>query len=108
DVEVKPPTRFTGSGDGQYQYCICFAYLVLAAAGTVLWTLACEAWRLVKTRPAPNYDWLLSLFRLVVGFHLMYQMITYGAMKVWCGQFPPIADYQLEATYGASSPMGLL
>ena len=35
-------------------------------------------------------------------------MLVYGAMKVWCDQFPPISDCQLEAKYGDSSPMGLL
>src|SRR5581483_9744764 len=46
--------------------------------------------------------------RLVVRFHLMFQMVVYGAIKVWCGQFPPISDGQLEVKYGDSSPMGLL
>jgi hypothetical protein len=46
--------------------------------------------------------------RLIVRFHLMYQMIIYGSLKVWCSQFPPISDVQLEAKYGDSSPMGLL
>ncbi len=107
DMEVEPPTLFTGSGDGLFQYCCCFAYLVLATAATVLWTLSSEGWRRWKTHRAPNYDWLHSLFRLVVGFHLMYLMLVYGAMKVWCRQFPPISDGQLETTYGDSSPMGL-
>ncbi len=107
-VDVELPTRFTGSGDGLYQYCLCFAYLVLAAVGAVVWTLGSEAWRLAKTHRAPDYDRLHSLFRLVVGFYLMHQMIVYGAMKVWCAQFPPITDDRLETTYGDSSPMGLL
>src|SRR5262249_23088237 len=96
------------SGDGLFPYCSCLAYLVLAAAAGLLWTLLSEGWRLWKTHRAPNYDWLHSLFRLIVGFHLMYQMLVYGAIKVWCGQFPPISDGQLEVTYGDSSPMGLL
>src|SRR5262249_19075307 len=108
NVDVEPPTRFTGSGDGLFEYCSCFAYLVVALAVTVLWTLASEAWRLGKTHRAPNYDRLHSLFRLVIGFYLVHQMLVYGAMKVWCSQFPPISDGQLEATYGDSSPMGLL
>jgi hypothetical protein len=107
-VDVEPPTRFSGSGDGLYQYCTAFAYLVLAVAATVVWTVASAAWRRWRTHRAPNCDRLHTLFRLVVRFHLMYQMIVYGAMKVWCAQFPPISDGQLEARYGDSSPMGLL
>src|SRR5262249_32410255 len=57
---------------------------------------------------APDYGRLHTLLRLIVRFHLMYQMIVYGSMKVWCAQFPPISDYQLETKYGDSSPMGLL
>jgi hypothetical protein len=107
-VDVDPPSRLTGSGDGLFQYCLCFAYLVLAAAAWMFWTLASESWRRWKTHRPPDYDRLQSLFRLVVGFHLMYMMLIYGAAKVWCSQFPPISDAQLEATYGDSSPMGLL
>src|SRR5262249_38739110 len=101
-VEVESTARITGSGDGLYQYCTCFAYLGRAAASTVLWTLGSEAWRLGKPPRAPTYDRLHSLFRLVVGFHLMYMMLVYGAAKVWCSQFPPISDGQLETTYGDS------
>src|SRR5205814_224931 len=79
-----------------------------AAGVAVLWTLGSEMWRHWKTERAPNYDWLHSLFRLIVSFHLMYMMLGYGAAKVWCSQFPPISDGQLEITYGDSSPMGLL
>src|SRR5262249_19687404 len=56
EVEVEPSARITGSGDGLYQYCTCFAYLVLAAAAAVVWTLGSEAWRLCKTHRAPDYD----------------------------------------------------
>jgi hypothetical protein len=107
-VEVEVPSRFTGSGDGLFQYCTCFAYLILAAGATLVWTIVSEAWRHWRTHRAPDYDRLHSLFRLVVSFHLMYMMLVYGAIKVWCSQFPPITDAQLEVTYGDSSPMGLL
>jgi hypothetical protein len=107
-LKVKPPTDFTGSGDRLYDYCICFAFLVAALAATVVWTAASEVWRGFLTRRRPNYDRLHTLLRAVVRFHLMYEMIVYGAAKIWCSQFPPIADFQLEAKYGDSSPMGLL
>jgi hypothetical protein len=107
-VEVEPPTDFTGSGDRLYDYCICFAFLVAALAVTVLWTAAGELWRGLRTHRPPNYDRLHTLLRAVVRFQLMYSMIVYGAAKLWCSQFPPILDTQLEVKYGDSSPMGLL
>jgi hypothetical protein len=107
-VKVEVPTRHTGSGDGLFEYCTCFAYLILAAGAGLLWTMGSEAWRLWRTHRAPDYDRLHSLFRLIVSFHLMYMMLLYGAIKVWCDQFPPISDAQMEVTYGDSSPMGLL
>jgi hypothetical protein len=108
-VEVELPSpRFTGSGDRMFEYCTCFAYLVLAGSAALIWTIGSETLRLWKTHRAPNYDWLHSLFRLIVSFHLMSMMLVYGAIKVWCSQFPPITDAQLEVTYGDSSPMGLL
>jgi hypothetical protein len=107
-VEVEPPTGFTGSGDRLFNYCTSFAYLALAVGVTVIWTILSELWRLFRTQRAPNYDRLYAVMRLIVRFHLMYQMVVYGTMKVWCAQFPPINDFQLETKYGDSSPMGLL
>jgi hypothetical protein len=107
-VEAQPPTDFTGSGDRLYDYCTCFALLVAALAVTVGWTAAGALWRTLRAHGRPNYDRLHTLLRAVVRFHLMYQMIVYGAAKVWCAQFPPVSDFQLETKYGDSSPMGLL
>jgi uncharacterized membrane protein YphA (DoxX/SURF4 family) len=107
-VETSPPTDFTGAGDRLYAYCNCFAYLTLAVGVTVVWTVASELWMRLRTRRRPSYDRLNALFRLVLRLHLMYQLILYGAMKIWCNQFPPITDFQLETKYGDSTPMGLL
>jgi hypothetical protein len=107
-VTVEHPTDPSGSGDRLFAYCTAFTDLVLAVAVTVVWTIASLLWRRWRGRGRPDYDRLHAWMRLVVRFHLMYQMIVYGAIKIWCGQFPPIADLQLEAKYGDSSPMGLL
>lgn len=107
-VAVEHPTDPSGSGDRLFAYCTAFTDLVLAVGVTVVWTGASVLWRRWRGRGRPYYDRLHAWMRLVVRFHLMYQMIVYGAIKVWCGQFPPIADMQLEAKYGDSSPMGLL
>ncbi|HMF10775.1 MAG TPA: hypothetical protein VKE94_00665, partial [Gemmataceae bacterium] len=85
-VEVQVPTEPTGSGDGLFAYCASFAYLVLAVAAAAAWTAVSEAWRISKARPRPSYDRLHALLRLVVRFHLMYMMIVYGTLKIWCAQ----------------------
>ncbi|HEY1377224.1 MAG TPA: hypothetical protein VGF55_10545, partial [Gemmataceae bacterium] len=107
-VTVEPPTDPSGSGDRLFAYCTAFTDLALAVAVTALWTAASLLWRRWRGSGRPDYDRLHAWMRLVVRFHLMYQMIVYGAIKVWCGQFPPIVDGQLEVKYGDSSPMGLL
>jgi hypothetical protein len=107
-VTVEFPTDPSGSGDRLFAYCNAFSDLALAVGITVVWTIASIAWRRWRGLGRPDYDTLHAWMRLVVRFHLMYQMIVYGAIKVWCGQFPPIVDSQLETKYGDSSPMGLL
>ncbi len=107
-VTVERPTDPSGSGDRLFAYCIAFTDLALAVGVTALWTAASVVWRRWRARGRPDYDRLHAWMRLVVRFHLMYLMIVYGAIKVWCGQFPPINDFQLETKYGDSSPMGLL
>ena len=108
NIDATPPTDPSGSGDRLYAYCTAFADLTLAVAVGLVWTVASELWMRLRTRRRPDYDRLNAFFRLLVRFHLMYFMIVYGSMKIWCGQFPPIADGQLEVKYGDSSPMGLL
>jgi hypothetical protein len=107
-VTVEYPTDPSGSGDRLFAYCNAFSDLVLAIAITVIWSVASILWRGWRGLGRPDYDTLHAWMRLIVRFHLMYQMIVYGALKVWCSQFPPIVDGQLEAKYGDSSPMGLL
>lgn len=107
-VTVERPTDPSGSGDRLWAYCTAFTDLVLAVAVTVLWTVGSILWRRWRGWGRPDYDRLHAWMRLIVRFHLMYQMLVYGALKVWCSQFPPINDFQLEAKYGESSPMGLL
>jgi hypothetical protein len=107
-VTVQPPTDPSGSGDRLFVYCTAFTDLALALAVTILWTALSILLRRWRGRGRPNYDRLHEWMRLIVRFHLMFQMIIYGTIKVWCDQFPPISDGQLEAKYGDSSPMGLL
>jgi hypothetical protein len=108
NVAVEPPTDPSGSGDRLIAYCTAFTNLVLAGTITTFWTALSFLWQRWRGRGRPDYNRLHEWMRLIVRFHLMYQMIVYGALKVWCSQFPPIGDSQLEAKYGDSSPMGLL
>jgi hypothetical protein len=62
----------------------------------------------LRTGRRPNYDRLHAAFRLVVRAHLGSILIGYGLAKVWCSQYPPVSDFQLETKYGDSSLMGLL
>ncbi len=78
-VETSLPTDISGSGDRLYAYCTAFAYLVLAAAATVVWTAASELWKL-RTHRRPDYGRMHTLMRLIVRFHLMVQMLVYGGM----------------------------
>jgi hypothetical protein len=107
-VEAHVPTEPTGSGDGLFAYCTSFACLVVALVMAAGWTAVSETWRAATARPRPSYDRLHALLRLVLRFHLLYMMLVYGGMKIWCAQFPPISDAQLEGKYGDSSPMGIL
>jgi hypothetical protein len=107
-VEVHVPTEPTDSGDALFPYCTSFAYLVLAVVVAAVWTSISETWRMATARPRPTYDRLHALLCFVLRFHLMYMMLVYGGIKIWCAQFPPISDAQLEGKYGDSSPMGVL
>lgn len=107
-IDTAPPTDPSGSGDRQFMYCTAFGYLTIAIGVGVVWTIASELWMRLRTHRRPSYDRLNALFRLILRTHLMFQMIVYGALKIWCNQFPPIRDFQLETKYGDSSPMGLL
>jgi hypothetical protein len=87
---------------------MCFGYLICAMAAGLAWTGVSEIWRSRGVRPVPSYDRLLAFLRFVLRFYLLYMMIGYGAAKIFCSQFPPISDGQLEGKYGDSSPMGVL
>ncbi|MFL5328999.1 MAG: hypothetical protein ACJ8C4_08785 [Gemmataceae bacterium] len=107
-VSTESPTDPSGSGDRLFAYATAFTDLVLAIAITLIWSIASLLWRRWRGVGRQNYDRLNAWMRLIVRFHLMDMMIVYGAIKIWCGQFPPIGDFQLDAKYGDSSPMGLL
>lgn len=97
DITVLPPN---GGGDSTFHYVQFLCFLVLAAAATVIWTLA--------DRRRTNYTKLHEWLRLYVRYSLAVTLLTYGAFKVIKSQFQFPGLERLVGTYGDSSPMGLL
>ena len=96
-----PITIFSnGSGDTTYDYVCALCFLWLAAAATVVWSLA--------DRKRLNYEKLHRWLRLYVRLTLAGTMVSYGAFKVIKSQFPDLSLSRLLQPYGDSSPMGLL
>lgn len=99
--ELVPPN---GSGDTTYSYLTILAFFVFAMIGAGVWSLL--DWR--KTDYAISRDLLRSCLR----FALALAMLSYGLAKVTLeadgNQFPMVGPYQLDKTWGASSPMGVL
>ncbi len=97
----KDITVFTnGSGDTTYDYMLWFFVIVVAIAGTMLWTLL--------DRRRKSYDTLYYWIRVLVRYYLFYTMISYGLFKVIKLQFPFPYLSRLVQPYGESSPMGLV
>ncbi len=90
----------SGSGDTAYNYVQVFGYLVLAVAGTLLWTLL--------DRKRRQYVRLHEWLRVYVRYSLALAMISYGMMKVIPTQFPPPSIDRLMQPLGDASPMGLV
>ena len=94
-------TGFQGAGDSAFNFTRVLLFMLLAAAGTAIWSLADR-----KTTAHPKlHTWLRLYLRLGLGA----AMFTYGVAKVLPGQFAATPSYaELLRTYGDSSPMGLL
>ena len=90
----------TGSSDKLCDYLFLLCLIVLAFAGTLVWS--------ALDRKRADYERLLGWFRLAVRVAVGATLISYGAAKVFPVQFPAQLLSQLQETYGESSPMGLL
>jgi hypothetical protein len=93
-------TKFNGSGDTTYHWMVLLCNLVTAALVTVIWS--------VLDRRRDNYLKLEMWLKLVLRLSLWGTMLTYGASKVFEGQFPQPGPTRLAETFGEASPMGLL
>ncbi|MDQ3279948.1 MAG: hypothetical protein M3Q69_00880 [Acidobacteriota bacterium] len=94
------PRGISGSGDTTAAFVLTFIYLMIALAGTIIWS--------VLDRRRVNYATLHAWFRSYVRFAVAISMISYGVAKVVKLQFPPILLDRLTQPLGSISPMGLL
>lgn len=95
-----PITQFTnGSGDTTYDYVVLLCVAVLAAVGTLVWSLA--------DQKSTSYNRLFYWLSVAVRFYVGIMLINYGMVKIVQLQFPAPNLFRLLATYGESSPMGL-
>ncbi|MEO8712708.1 MAG: hypothetical protein ABI405_11320 [Parafilimonas sp.] len=94
-VTIKP----NGSGDTTYNYVQLFLMVLLAIIAAIIWSVA--------DRKRKNYDALLYWVMVYVRYYLAFTMMSYGIYKIIKTQFP-FPFYNLNETYGESSPMGLL
>ncbi|WAS93299.1 hypothetical protein [Nannocystis punicea] len=99
-IEEPISMELGGSTDMTWNYVQQFWYLVLATVGAVVWAiLPHRKWPL----PA-QYAWL----RIIVRHGLAMMMLSYGFIKVFGTQMPPLGPAELSRTYGESSAGGLL
>jgi len=92
---------FQGAGDSAFNYARALLFVVLAAVGTALWSLA--------ARKSSGHPTLHAWLRLYLRLGLGAAMVTYGVAKLLTGQFAATPSFaELLRTYGDSSPMGLL
>jgi hypothetical protein len=90
--------RPNGSGDTAYAYVLHLMIIVLAAAGTVVWSA------LDRRRTA--YPDLAAAAIVVLRYYLAYVLLSYAFAKLT--QFPPPRPERLDQRVGDLSPMGLL
>jgi hypothetical protein len=89
----------TGSGDTTLNYVENYCYVVLAFAGTIVWSLL--------DRKRTNYVTLHSWFRIWIRFTLAATLLSYGLSKVFPLQMQVFMQMMVER-WGDFSPMAAL
>ena len=97
---VTPTVHPTGSGDTAFDWSYAFTGLLLAALGTVVWSLA--------ARRTTSYPRLHKWFRLFIRVALGTTMFSYGFAKVFPLQMPTVFLSRLLEPFGDFSPMGVI
>lgn len=88
-----------GSGDTSYNYIQLLFFFILAAVGSLIWS--------VLDKKRKNYDQLYYWLVVLVRFYLAFTLMLYGSIKVIQLQFSPPGLSRLLQPFGESSPMGL-
>jgi uncharacterized membrane protein YphA (DoxX/SURF4 family) len=90
----------TGSGDRAWNYLSLLVIMVLAAIGTIVWSI------LDRRRTA--YPRLAIGAQVTLRYYLAVAMLGYGLAKLLKLQFPDLSPGWLDRRVGEMSPMGLL
>ena len=90
----------SGSGDRTFDWVLTFVVLVIAVAGTAVWS--------AMDRRRDAYQSLDRRFRVFLRFVLGWHLISYGAFKVIPVQMPAPMLTRLLEPFGQFSPMGVL
>ncbi|MGS2741578.1 hypothetical protein [Sinomicrobium sp. M5D2P17] len=94
------PLSGRGSGDITLAYLRVFVQLVIAAAGTIIWS--------VSDRKREHYSKLFRYHIVFLRYYTAFLLLTYGIIKIIPTQFSNLSLFDLIKTYGDSSPMGLM
>lgn len=97
---TQPLVIASGSGDKVFDWVQVFCILVVALAGTAIWSLRAKS----EADDGRLHGW----FRVFLRFALGSTMVSYGFSKVFPGQMPAPDLTQLLERFGNFSPMGVL
>ncbi len=89
-----------GSKDTTYAYVQVLGFVVIAALGTLIWSLL--------DRERREYVWLHRWFQAYLRLSLACALIPYGAIKIFPVQFPPANLSQLLQPLGTLRPREML
>lgn len=98
-IDYEIPLAPTGSGDTTAEYVKLFCVLVLATAGSTVWSLLARR---------PSHPRLAAWLMVYARYWLGSVMLGYGFAKLFLLQFPAPDSFRLIEPYGESSPMGLV
>ena len=95
-----PSPQMTGSGDKAFDWLQAASLLVIAAAGTLIWSLI--------ARRAQHHARAYRAFRAFLRLSVATTFLAYGFAKVIPQQMPPHQLRLLVEPFGNFSPMGVL
>ncbi|MEL7121667.1 MAG: hypothetical protein AAFO07_19620 [Bacteroidota bacterium] len=99
-IQDQMSSAMTGSGDKLYNWVMYFSILLLAAIGTLFWSLI--------DQKRANYQKLKWWFLVFLTYYLAHYMFVYGIIKIFYLQFSAPNLATLYQNIGQVSPMRLL